>query len=511
MRPVEGGDELQLTNTDEQHEIAAAFSPRGDQLAFVRVTLPDEGPPPPCEIIVQPFPQGMGRRVGGCETATDTFRLSWSADGTSILFSEPVEGSMFGTGRVRRLDIATGRTSDFIPPPSSGPGDFNAVYSPSGRRVAFVRYTDTGVAELRLFDTRTRRESTLMDGLAWAHLDWIDDDRLIAATRVSNTQRSVDLWTLNRDGAAPQHLLPSLTELARVDHANGVLAFQVSSSVENLRQFAAGRQTNLTSANVQDHDADFSRDGALAYISVGAREWIYLQQPGEPPRRFIETAGHSAYGLRWSNDGRRLVYSGVSDGRRRLFVTDVGSGVTQVVATPESEEATNPAWGLNDRSLIYAGLTDRGARLMRVAFDSTQPAQPISGYGWVEAVETADGVLARQVDTEGVWLLRENAEPRLLCRELQRVGLTRFSARDWQVGGDRIYVLETSDTGSRVSYCPIAGGPAQLVFELEGTISGSLAVHPTTGAIVFAELVEQQADVAIAQLVRVGMLGGGRQ
>jgi dipeptidyl aminopeptidase/acylaminoacyl peptidase len=364
---------------------------------------------------------------------------------------------------------------------------------------------------IRLFDTRTQRESTLMEGLAWAHLDWIDDDRLIAITRVVDTQRSSDLWIVNRNGAAPEHLLPTLTELARVDHANGALAFQASSSVENLRQFAAGTLTNVTSANVQDHDADFSRDGALAYISVGAREWIYLQQPGEPPRRLIETAGHSAYGLRWSHDGRRLVYSGVAEGRRRLFVTDVSSGVTQVVATPEGEEPTNPAWGVGDRSLIYAGLTDRGARVMRVGLDPAQPARAISEYGWAEAVETEHGVLARNVDNEGVWLLRDNEEPRLLCRNLQRVGLTRFGARDWQVSGDRTYVLETSDTGSRVSYCPTAGGPAQLAFELEGTITGSLAVHPTTGAIVFAELVEQQADVAIAQLTRLSALGGGRR
>jgi hypothetical protein len=84
------------------------------------------------------------------------------------------------------------------------------------------------------------------------------------------------------------------------------------------------------------------------------------------------------------------------------------------------------------------------------------------------------------------------------------VGLTRFSARDWRVSAERIYVLESaSDARSRVSYCPTAGGLAQPAFELQGTITGSLAVHPTTGAIVFSEMVEQQADVAIAQLARV--------
>lgn len=500
MRPAEGGEATQLTNTADSHEISAAFSPDGSQLAFVRVRLPEEGPAPPCEIVVRPFPDGLERRVGGCESAADAFRLSWSPDAASLIFSEPTEGSMFGTVRVRRLSIETGETSDFIQPPPSGPGDFNAAFSPNGRHVAFVRYTARGVAQVCVFDTRTQRVTVIMDGIAWAHLDWIDDTHIIAATRRRDGQNNVELSTLGRDGARQSHL-PTLAQLERLDYANGTLVFQVRSLVQNLRRFEGGNHVNVTDANVEDHDADFSSQGLLAYISGGAAEWIYIQQPGGPPRRLIETV--DAYGLRWSSDGQQLVYSAVANSRRRLFITEVRSGVTRALDTPASEEPTNPAWGLDDRSLLYAGLSHRGARLYRLSLEAPAAPQPISDYGWVEAVETETGILARAVDREGLWRLTERGAPMPVCPELQRVGLLRHSERDWAVANQRIYLLETgADDRARVSYCPMAGGSARQIFEIDAMVSGSLAVEPQTGAVVYSEIVEQQADVAVAQLAR---------
>jgi Tol biopolymer transport system component/class 3 adenylate cyclase len=501
MRPAEGGEEIRLTDTADADEISAAFSPDGSQLAFVRGARSAAGSRRPCDIIVRPFPQGLERRVGGCATAPWTFRLSWSPDGSALIFSE----TRLTGAPIRRLDIESGQTSDFIAPPASGSGDFNAVFSPSGRRVAFVRYLSRGVASINSFDTRTRRVHVIMDGLAWAHVDWIDDGRIIAATRISDAQNRAELWILNAEGGIQQRQLPTVARLERVDYANGALAYQAQTRVANLRRFEGGAQSSVTSENAEDHDAAFSPNGVLGFIRADSDEWIFLQQPGESPRRFVRPAGHSAYGLRWSNDGRRLAYAGVREGRRSLFVTEVSSGTTRVIETPDSQAPANPAWGQDDRSLIYAGLSNRGARLLRVNLDGTQPAQPISDYGWVEAVETADGIYARHVDRQGVWLLTPNAIPRLVCGGLRHATLD-FSDRTWAIGHGRIYVVEGEEgegfQGSKVSSCPLGGGAGRQVLQAEDRIAGSLAIDPATGAIVFAELVERQSDIAVARLVR---------
>src|SRR5262249_8872482 len=109
MRNVQGGDETRLTTTTGFNEAAPAFSPTGDRLAFAR--LPRHAAHPPgaaCQIIVRSFPSGLDREVGACDGAGPN-RLSWTADGRSLVYSDSSSQTGDETTEIRALDLETGQ------------------------------------------------------------------------------------------------------------------------------------------------------------------------------------------------------------------------------------------------------------------------------------------------------------------------------------------------------------------------------------------------------------------
>jgi class 3 adenylate cyclase len=123
LRTMADGEELQLTDTPE-FETAPAFSPAGDQLAFVRASNPNRpGELRPCEFYVRTFPLGVDRRVGACEVSRFINRLSWTHDG-GLIYSEPAPSG--GPARIVRLDVASGERRVLVPPPSEGAGDYDS-------------------------------------------------------------------------------------------------------------------------------------------------------------------------------------------------------------------------------------------------------------------------------------------------------------------------------------------------------------------------------------------------
>jgi Tol biopolymer transport system component/class 3 adenylate cyclase len=501
MRTVSGGEETALTDTDDYNEFLPAFSPAGDRLAYLRRRNPEEGHR--CEIMVRDFPNGLDRRVGGCE-GSGSNRIGWTVDGRAIVFTDSLSGGD-ETSRIRELDLETGATRDLVPPPPRGMGDRAPAMSPDGTRVAFVRYDTPERGDVFVWNTQSQRLTRVTNRNAWAQTAWADPRNLFVITLAESADATeLSLWRADGRGSA-QSLLPGLTQLTHPVTAQGVLALQVEAAALNLVRSGERGVVPITEGNQIDDWPDFSHDGTLAFISHRSGTWIYLQAPGEQPRRLAELTDRNPSGLRWSPDGLRLAFSGQEDGQSRLFTVDAASGVVQPVRLDLDEDVANPAWSADGESLIFASTHPQGPRLMRLRLDSTTP-EPISGPGWIAAIQTREGLFAIRREQPGIWRLAPGREPELAFPGFRFPILSAvlLAPRRWSVSNGRFYLLEKDDNGQgRIRYRAIAGGPTVHVTDLDHLSGGQLAVDPTTGDVVYQVAVDEpQSDIAIMRYRR---------
>ena len=185
--------------------------------------------------------------------------------------------------------------------------------------------------------------------------------------------------------------------------------------------------------------------------------------------------------------------------RRRLFIIDAASGLVQPVALDLDEHVANPVWSPDGESLVFVSTSAQGPRLWRLQLDASTP-QPVSGPGWFEVIETPEGVFATNRNEPGIWRLEPGRAPELVLSGFRSSldNAVLETQREWAVANGRFYIMDRSVEGrARILSRAIAGGPMTRVADVDGVLSGSLAVDPTTGDVVYRVGVEEQYDIAV--------------
>ncbi len=501
MRRVAGGEETALTSTTFI-EAFPSFSPTGDRLAYARWDRSwREGGTLPCKIFVRDFPNGLDRQVGACE-GNGPNGLSWTPDGRTLVYSDTPETDS-GISHIRALDLDTGAVRDLVPPAALGMGDLAAHVSPDGNRVVFVRYASPEVADVHVYDLHQQRLTRITDGVSWAQAVWSDARNLFVLT--APTTSGTELWLMHADGrGAGQRVLPGLAHFSRPDIAQSLLAMEVQTSSVNVWRSSRGRVTVVSEGNQFDGAADFSRDGVLAFVRTQAGASIYLQSPGEQPRRFVGLTSGAEY-LRWSHDGRRLDFKDVEGGRTHLRLVDVASGLISAIELDSDEEIANPTWSPDGQSIVFARLQHGGPRLFRVRLQPGAQPVPISDYGWFSALETSEGLFAVHRSRRGIWRLMPGRPPELVFADFVplRDNSVLMSRRDWTVSGGHLYLVDSERSrGFVVLSRAIEGGPTRRVADVDGVFENSLAIDPLSGDAVFGVAVQSGYDVAVIPFSR---------
>jgi len=114
----------------------------------------------------------------------DDVTAAWWPDGSRIVFASNRQNNEY---QLFELDPNTGNVTEFV----SSPGNsmYSPRFSPSGRRLVFVtRPSLVGPAQLAVYDMSTRRFGIVTNGFdEHTRPDWIDDDTLVYASRVSES------------------------------------------------------------------------------------------------------------------------------------------------------------------------------------------------------------------------------------------------------------------------------------------------------------------------------------
>lgn len=485
LRSVGEGTPVRITSHPAD-DYGAAWSPRGDRIAFVRTP-----PTGACRIVVVPVPLGPEREVGRCMSAS-TMRLSWLNEETLVISDRPTARDIW---RIRALDIETGQARDLTQPPASTLGDGDPAASPDGRHVVFRRTLLHGADDLFLLDVRTGRERALTtDGWKASGYVWSADSRHVFYS--SNRAGAFGLWTVDiKTGAPPQRVSLGFgqTSFSRMsaDRKNR-LAVELPRGRGNLAAIdPSGEVRAVTNTTGYDWDQVIAPDGAVAYVSDrGGSSEIWVTTPDGRSVRLTSIMGSYVNTPAWSPDGRTIAFVAVKGRRSEIYTVDRDGSRLRAV-TDDGIDKLDPAYSPAGDRLTYVERTAAGYRLMQLDLTPGAKPQPMAGgAGWRVLRAGPDGRLYGQKFGDDL-ILPVNATDRL-----PEIRPSNYDC--WVVGTDGIYVGR-APRGQIPSLWlhPWNGAPRKLA-DLPG-FDGSLAVD-AKGQVLFSRVVGNEIDLGLVDL-----------
>ena len=236
--------------------------------------------------------------------------------------------------------------------------DVAPVWSPNGRRIAFVSLRDTPAGKWGLgpgsiylldFDPVTGRPGNLFrltDGTSddgWP--TWSPDGKRIAF--MSDRAGNWDIWVINVDGSGRTRLTthPADDEHPAWSPDGKKIAFTSKRGGNRdiwVMNADGSNPVNLTNTPGRDRYPRWSPDGQ--WIAFNTRrdgnQEIYVMRADGSGQHNVTNSPNSIEGLAdWSPDGKRLVLYSDRPGNKDIFIVDLTSGQwTNVHSNPASDE-----------------------------------------------------------------------------------------------------------------------------------------------------------------------------
>ncbi|MBX3277318.1 MAG: PD40 domain-containing protein [Acidobacteria bacterium] len=303
---IETGEISRLTSPPEGSfgDIAPAFSPDGQKIAFIRNQNFLVG-----DIFVVPVTGGEAVRLTS-DNLTVFGSLAWTASGNEIVFASPRGGlsslwKISAAGRGLRRAFGTGEYA------------FSPAIARRGNRLAYV-YRKVDVNIWRAAGPKApSRELPAVPLIASTREDlsaqYSPDGRRI--TFVSDRSGSREIWVCESDGRNPIQLTNfggSHTGSPRWSPDSRQIAFDSRPEGQSeiyVINAGGGRPRNLTQDEGEDVLPSWSADGKSIYFASRRNGgWQIWKMPAEGGES-VQVTKHGGYEAFESNDGRTLYYA----------------------------------------------------------------------------------------------------------------------------------------------------------------------------------------------------------
>jgi len=292
----------------------------------------------------------------------------WAPDGSRILFRSALGGSGLMTispegGFPRRVPAAMGGAGHFLS--SNTPR-----YSPDGGWISFIS-DRSGSPELWLWSTRDGSEVQVTDLRATGinSYSWSPDGRRVAFA--ANLNGNYDIWTVEIPGGSIRRVTfdprlevypwwtPDSRRLLHVRLDDRWVDHEIVETAPD----GSGARIVATDEDFFDYTAGgafgypmVSSDGEWVIFRSHRSGWInYWMVPlsgGEP--RPLAAADSDQSEAAWSPDGRQVAFTANRNGTHTLHLTEVGSGTSRVLVSPEGMGMVqSPAWSPDGSRISY--------------------------------------------------------------------------------------------------------------------------------------------------------------
>jgi Tol biopolymer transport system component/DNA-binding winged helix-turn-helix (wHTH) protein len=506
MQAVAGGAPVLLVSSP-QDDVAPAFSPTGDRIAFVRAN-PDWRSPvqpavEPCRIVVKPVPAGPERLVGRCTGSAYSSRVAWTPDAKALVFSD---WSFEAPSRIVRLDLASGRKSPLTKPPGNIHGDFDAAVSPDGRTLAFRRYLSTQSGDIYLLDIGSGRLTRLTTDGGIGYLAWAPDGRNLIVS--SERGGGHNLWRIPTGPRSRPQRLSWGENIYRTSGARGLAAFEVARQTSELVRIRGGSETPVVTGDRSDESPDVSPAGDLAFLNHNDGNSVWLQRRGGSVQKLLDLPMLDARGLRWSPDGRTLaLLANPRGGDTLIYLIDTDTGAI----SPLPGFGPTPlgvSWAPDGQSLVMAAAEPKGRRVWRYPVSPGARPVPISGFGWFWAEAGPGAVYALREGQAGVWRLAAGSPPvRVAPYPRVQGSWNRWNDPNWtiRISGDRLHIWEPRADRAHVDHwtAALTGGRVEHADALDGRLL-DMTVDPLTNEMIGYRALNENMDIAMIQITPKG-------
>jgi Tol biopolymer transport system component len=437
IQSVKGEGLRRVTETPEIGENSPAWSPDGQEIAFVRQ---GQG------IFTVSLAGGPAHQVSPSGTL-----VQWAPDGESVVIRDKEGDNPFALFRVF-LHRAERRQ---LTHPHIGIGDVRFGVSPDGLNLAFIRVEHPGVADIFVVPMQggeprriTNWNRGQIDSVTWTpdgkELIYSNPPRLwrILAT-VQQPGRGTLVAGVLEGGSGLSFSRPKRGEPAR-------LVFLASTIADTFRRLDLAAPhggvlqgaTPFIASVPYIYPGPFSADGTKFMFTTGPpplKLWS-ANVDGSNRREIISVNASQLSPGSWSPDGRRVVYDAAIDGNNDVFVVDSDGGNLKQLTREKSLDGV-ATWS-PDGHWIYYTSTRAGAvpDIWRVPADGGEPVR-ITFHGGIYGQEAPDG---------NVYYADRSNEDKVGESKLMQVpigggpevavmpGLTSFS---WRVTRSGIYFL----------------------------------------------------------------------
>ena len=507
VQSVEAGATPTRLTSAPVDEHSPAWSPDGERLAYARCAA--DG----CAVHV------VDRTGGDARLLADLGRfqmrdLVWSPDGTTLAFAGRNAGA--GAFSLHLLPLDGDDPKRLTSPPATYPGDLDPAWSPDGATLAFVRTSLDGRQDVCVVAadggevTRLAREQKGVTGL-----DWAGPREIVYA---ANRDGAAGLWRIGVEGGSPRWVAlgadgGEVSEPSVARRGRGI-AFARRLVRTEIAEVRGGQTRAVVSSTREDSHPSLSPDGTrLAFVSTrsGSHEVWVARADGSGAQRLTEFAGPRVSTPRWSPDGAEVVFSARRGGHADIFAVDL-QGILRPLTESAADEVA-PSWSA-DGAYVYFASTRATGRPAAGTTEATTwqifrmpaaggDAEPVTRYGGVAAMETADGaLLVVRPDREGLWRLPPGPDGLPRDNNITRIPAKLAPAdwANWAVDGGWVYLLERRLDGRAdlVRVDASVSGPRETLATLSGIPDQpGLAVARGGGRILLTQVERGDSDIVL--------------
>jgi len=484
------------------------WSPDGRHIAFCRIVKGGTG------IYIIPALGGVERRVRETHWQEDEFyqvfwyfgRLSSSPDGKSLAYSDRTDPNEPASIFLLSLDSLEVRR---LTSPQGSVGDYNPVFSPDGRTLAFNRGSQ-GMTSIYTAPVSGGEEQRLITGVQYGWgLAWTPDGRDIVFAKAGWLADAGWLWKIPRGGGEPERLQFGQEGVEPSIQGNRLAYARQTANINIWRReltslASAGPSDRFIYSTRMESGPQFSPDGdKIAFESTrsGAYEIWMCRSDGTGVVQ-LTRLNSSTGSPRWSPDGQQIVFDSRVSGNADIFVVDSRGGSPRRLTSEPSSEVV-PSWSRDGRWIYFASDRSGGHEVWKMPSKGGSPVQ-VTHHGGFAAFESTDGrflYYAKGLIVPGLWRIPTNGGEEVEIIPSLEAGHWGY----WAVVENGIYYLDTTTTKPGIAFFNTTSHYTTRVFDLENRPAiqaPGLTVSSNKGAILYTQLDALSRDIMLVENFR---------